>query len=60
MISFLKSCKILVFGGVRLILTGDREEGEGQKGRLIEFVVGLLQTDRYTPMSSRRYKKNRC
>lgn len=34
---------------VRLLLTGHREGGERQKGRLIEFVVGLLQTDRYTP-----------
>lgn len=46
---FFKSCKVLFFGGVKLILTGGREEGEGQKGRLIEFIVGLLQTDRYTP-----------
>lgn len=34
---------------VRLILTGHREGGERQKGRLIEFVVPPLQTDRYTP-----------
>lgn len=36
--------------GSKINLTsGNREGGEEQKGRLIEFVVGLLQTDRYTP-----------